>query len=130
MAMRILYLTAAALTLVACASEFPTDTHSPAFSEGPSCPSHRIATELNQFVYYWPCGATIDLVAVGNISASDVQRVEDEWNDGVHAQALNLPYFSNTAVGRHRVAVGGATSTNNAGQVWPVPLAPPAQPDS
>jgi hypothetical protein len=130
MVTRILHLSAAALTLAACSSGFPTDAHNPNFSESPSCPTHRSPTELTQFVYYWPCGATIDLVAVGNIPASDVQRVEDEWNDSVHAQALNLPYFSNTAAGRHRVAVGGMSSDNNAGQVWPVPLSPPAQPDS
>jgi hypothetical protein len=108
--------------LGACGSDLATGVHStaerPSFILGNSCQGTR-TTGLNNFYPHWNCGAAIDLVALGITSPEDVATVQNEWNNALHAQALNLPYFTDAGTRRQIPVRQTSGTTNFAGNVFP-----------
>jgi len=83
------------------------------------------------FKAYWCDNLALDLVAVSAADTSNVNKVAKEWNAALHPGSTipGVPYFSSTAPGRHRIAVGHQSGTTNfAGQV--LPPNPNVTPDS
>lgn len=99
----------------------PTHAVHPSFSSAlPPChPNPELMTNW-KFNIHWSCGQALDLVASGTSQDSLIDIVENAWNSALHAQELNLPYFSNTVFSRHVIKVGQQSGTSNfAGSVFP-----------
>ena len=120
------------LLAIACDGDVataPQRVERPSFlTASTTCGKYGSALPTN-FVKHWTCGQALDLVARTSGDSGTVEGVENAWNSALHAEALNLPYFSDNAVGRHRIAVGHQSGLSNfAGSVFPQD--PSLDPDS